>query len=52
MAQTKLTIKVTLAWWLPLYIRGVAIACALTGLEPDWGKVERVIHKAMRLKLE
>lgn len=52
MAASRITIKVTLAWWLPLYVRGVAMMCALTGMEPDWEKVESVIHKAMRLKLE
>lgn len=51
MAATRIAIKVTLAWWLPLYVRGVALMCALTGLEPDWDRVQRVVKRAMRLKI-
>lgn len=51
MTPSKPTITVTLAWWLPVYVRGVALMCALTGLEPDWGRVERTVRRAMRVKI-
>jgi hypothetical protein len=36
--------------WLTLYVHGVAICAALTGGEPDWDKVERMVCRALRFK--
>lgn len=44
-------IKVKLAWWLKPYIWGVATVSMLTGCEPDWAKVERVIKRAIRMRV-
>jgi hypothetical protein len=38
------------AWWWPLYLHGLGICAALTGREPDWNKVEKVIERAMRVR--
>jgi hypothetical protein len=52
MAQSKLTFTVAIAWWLPVYVRGVALMCSITGLEPDWGRVARTVRRAMRVKIQ
>lgn len=45
-------IKVWFAWWLPLYIHGVALMAALTGCQPDMGKVRAMVRRAMRTKVD
>lgn len=53
MAARGLTLNLTArtAWWVPLYLRGMAFFCALMGTEPNWDKVEKVVLKGVRLKI-
>ncbi len=43
MANITITGRVTLAWWLKPYFYGLAVTSALTGRDPDWEKVTRMI---------
>lgn len=52
MAQVTISIKVTTAWWWPLYVAGLVTAACLTGAVPDMEKVERVALNAIRIKVE
>lgn len=52
MAREQVKLKITLAWWLPLYVKVLTLACMLTGLEPDWDKVERTVKRAVRMRLD
>lgn len=51
MAAVNMTIKVKQAWWLKPYFIGLAAMSALTGLDPDWEKVKRVIDKGLSVKV-
>lgn len=51
MASRGLTLTVRTAWWLPLYIHSIKWFYVLTGREPDWDKVQRVVLKGMKLKV-
>lgn len=44
-------VVITFAWWFPLYMRGIVWCHMLTGLEPDWVKVDRMVRRAVRLKV-
>ena len=44
-------LKVTLAWWWWPYYWGLVTTCIVMRTEPDWGKIEAVITRAMRLRL-
>lgn len=46
------TIRVSVAWWLKFYFYGLAITAAITGLEIDEDKVNRVINRALRFKVQ
>lgn len=46
-----LTVEVKIAWWCLVYLHGVALSSALTGLEPDWEKVRRMVLLAVRLRV-
>jgi len=48
--QTTITLSIHVAWWLRWYLSGVAMTCAITGLDPDMDKVERVILKALAVR--
>jgi hypothetical protein len=45
-----LTVSVKLAWWLLLYLDGVLLMQAITGLDPDMEKVERMISRGIRVR--
>ena len=51
MVAKSLNFVVRRAWWLPLYLHGMALTCTLMGTEPDWDKVTKVVLKGMRIKL-
>lgn len=42
-------LKVTFAWWWPLYAYGLSFACGLMCREPDWTKVEAMARRATRV---
>lgn len=44
-----LTIKATIAWWLPLYLWAIKWFYVVTGKEPDWDKVEIAVKRAIRV---
>lgn len=52
MATMNMKISVKRAWWLKPYCFGVAAMSALTGREPDWEKVNRMIRRAVTFKFE
>lgn len=50
MAEYRITVH--FAWWLSPYLRSVALFALLTGMQPDYDKVERMIRRAMRTHIE
>ena len=44
--------RVSLRWWLPLYILGVRLMSEMTGLEPDPAKVAHWVGKGIKTKVE
>lgn len=51
MATSELKITVSLAWWWQAYLYGMACMVYLTGMQPDMEKVQRVIRRAIRVKV-
>ncbi|MBN3822342.1 hypothetical protein G3O00_01760 [Burkholderia sp. Ac-20384] len=49
---SQITIRVSTAWWLPLYMRGLAAWCRLTRSQPNYGSVERIVRRAVRTGFE
>lgn len=41
--------RLTVAWWLRWYLLGVILMSKLTGLEPDWDKVEVWMDRAIKI---
>ena len=50
MAISKITVNIKVAWWLKAYLCGVTLMCQLTGLHPDWAKVDQVIRTGVRIR--
>lgn len=51
MATSEMRITVSLAWWWQPYLYGIATMVFLTGMQPDMEKVQRVIRRAIRVKV-
>jgi hypothetical protein len=49
MAEIK--IECRLAWWFRFYTFGLYTMIIITGLEPDWQKVDLVIRRAIRMRV-
>lgn len=47
-----LRVCVRTAWWLPLYVRSLAVWCRLTRTEPDYERVRSVIARGVRTSIE
>ncbi len=47
--DTGLILKVRLTWWLPLYVWAVKWFYVVTGVEPDWDKVQQMVNRVMRI---
>ncbi|TPD64190.1 hypothetical protein FJP64_13960 [Kosakonia cowanii] len=45
MATCNLTIQVKVKWWLPVYLRTLALMCLMMRCEPDYEKVRAFIVK-------
>lgn len=45
-------IRIHARWWLRWYLDGVVIMSHLSGAEPDLGKVQRTVERALVLKVE
>lgn len=50
-ARCQIMVRVSLRWWLPLYILGVRLMSELTGLEPDPDKVRYWVKKGIKFKV-
>ena len=44
------TIQIRLRWWLLLYLDGVLLMSAITGLDPDMEKVERMVERGIKVR--
>jgi hypothetical protein len=55
MATKKLTVDVTfrvgLAWWLKPYFYVLATLCAITGIEPNYERVNYWIDRAIKIRV-
>lgn len=45
-----ITVSIKVAWWLLLYLDGVLLMQAITGLAPDMEKVERMLSRGIRIR--
>ena len=45
-----MVVRVHVAWWLGVYLCGLMFVHRLTGAEPDWDKVSRIVELAVRIK--
>lgn len=52
MSTPSIQIDVTFAWWLQPWIKAVVFFAVVTGSEPDWAKVQRMVTRAMRIKVK
>lgn len=52
MAKVTAQIQIRVAWWLKWYLRGVALACQLTGMDFDEAKVRRYIRRALKVRVQ
>lgn len=50
--RTTLRVRVRTAWWLPLYLRYLAVWCRVTRTEPDYERVRGVIARGVRTSIE
>ena len=48
MVTSTITIKV--AWWLRYYLMGLVLMHKLTGMQPNWGRVNHWVGKASKLQ--
>jgi hypothetical protein len=47
-AQSSITFRIEIAWWVRWYISGVALFAQTFGFEPDLEKVRRTVMKGCR----
>jgi len=52
MEKVVLTLIVRSAWWVLPYLYGIRLRCMLTGAEPNYQRVARVVERGMRIKTE
>lgn len=50
--SVQITVTVRASWWLRLYLSGVVLCAQMTGLEPDWQKVQKVVRRGLTFKVE
>lgn len=50
MAQTSITLRITMAWWWKPYVYGLATMAAITGREPNWERVNVWVKRAMKVR--
>lgn len=51
MMNHPLVVHVRVAWWLSPYLHALCFFCAISRREPDWEKLNRVIERALKLKV-
>lgn len=44
-----IVVKVKVAWWLPPYLSMLNLFCLLFGTTPDMSKLDRTIHRAIKV---
>jgi len=49
--EHSITVRLSVAWWLRWYLAGVVLTCKMTGCQPDMGRVERWISRAIKLRI-
>lgn len=49
--KTVLRIDVSFAWWFSPYVRLLMLFAVLLDREPDWGKFDDMIERAVRLRI-
>lgn len=52
MPCVNLVALIRLRWWLRIYLGGVTLASRMTGLEPDWERVERWVKRGTVVRVE
>ncbi|MDR8400099.1 hypothetical protein NE850_27700 [Paraburkholderia sp. USG1] len=52
MAQTKIKLGVTFAWWLKPYLLVLTVCCVMAGTLPDEAKLLAKIKRAMRVTVQ
>jgi len=52
MPKYDVQLKVEVAWWLKPYLAILVLCAVLSNRVPDQAKLERVIKRAMRIKVE
>lgn len=45
-------ISVRVAWWFWVWMHALIFFCLLMDREPDWNKVQAMISKAIKLKVD
>ena len=50
MAQSNLKFRVHVAWWVPIYVRSVAVFAVLFHVEPNIEKVSANIKRGVRVE--
>ena len=51
MPTVKVEFYVHKAWWLPIYLHGIALVATLMQAEPDWAKVNRMVTRAITVRM-
>lgn len=51
MARRILQLRVTIRWWVPLYIQGVQLMSKVTGRYPDYRKVDYWLKKGLKTEV-
>lgn len=47
MAGNEIIVYIRVRWWLTWYLHGVSLMSRLTGLPPNWGRVDKWIDRAI-----
>ena len=50
MAQSELKFRVHVAWWVPIYVRSVAVFCVLFQTRPNTERVVATIKRGVRVE--
>ncbi len=50
-SSTACTVTGRVAWWFKPYVHTLAFLCVVFDCEPDWAKLERVIRRAIIIRV-
>lgn len=51
MIKLTITYKVTVKWWLPIYLKTLIFICYIVDSEPDYDKLTKIIMKGIDLRI-